>query len=394
MNPQAIVGGLTLISMISAITYLNISGEKKEEEITVNTKRMSLMSASEAADASSNEIEIESGDSVDKEAFENITGNKVSMDKKTSSLMDDLENNMVGREKKEVPLEATQNENEKQRQPIQANVGMDDDFFDDAKKTQETPDVSQEDFREIIADRTPYVPPKETNSKFKRAVRNVAPREITKTVDEDSEILMAMNGFSNLETIEGRKVNQRIGIKSGCRVLAVVDDAFELVAGDKQTTTLSIVAPLQGCPNGFPDGVKLLAEASASKANQRINLKVTSCSDKFQRNKSLSCQGVVKDIRGVNGLEPRIYSESGWKIVARTVSSLVSTFILSDITEVAVTAGTVSTQGQGNKIRESVASAVVQAGEQIAGSFRSEPILNVSSRAVVQVLFTKDTEQW
>ena len=390
MNHYAIIVGV----MIGGITLtLLIPSGESTDEVTVNTKNMSLMEALEGVDASSNQIEIESGDSVSKEALENITGNNVIIDENKPSLLESFEEKAsVGREEKAVSLESTQQE---LQDTEEQKTSLDAEFFDDTKKgTAQTPDVSQESFQEIIADRTPYIPPKESNPNFKRAVRNVAPQETPKTVDEDSEVLMAMNGFSNLETIEGRKVNQRIGIKSGCRVLAVVDDAFELVSGDKQTTTLSIVAPLQGCPNGFPDGVKLLAEASASKANQRINLKVTSCSDKFQRNKSLSCQGVVKDIRGVNGLEPRIYSESGWKIVARTVSSLVSTFILSDITEVAVTAGTVSTQGQGNKIRESVASAVVQAGEQIAGSFRSEPILNVSSRAVVQVLFTKDTEQW
>lgn len=258
-------------------------------------------------------------------------------------------------------------------------------------KAESQPGIKKEEFLVMVADRDKMPPPPAGNE---RDESRGSARAVSSEESNDPLDLMAK--VATHKIVEGRKIAMSgRQIKNGCRVLALVDDSFSLVAGEPSPTTLTVFGVLSGCGNGFPDGVKLVGEASANKNETRIHVKITACSDQKSSNQTLPCVGIAKDLQKGDGLRADIYSKAGWSIVTGAASTFLAGIALEKMTTSVTEKGAMVDATQSNRVLQAFANAIVSTGEELKKGFdKAGTVLEVEKRSFVQVLFTEDAGPW
>ncbi|BBH54633.1 hypothetical protein [Fluviispira sanaruensis] len=204
-------------------------------------------------------------------------------------------------------------------------------------------------------------------------------------------LLLASNG--TLTSLQGRDTS--IGaagyqIKAGTRVLALLPDGLTITSGGPQPTSLSVIGPLDDFL--FPSGYIITANALLNPSEDKIYIETNFCASKNNRIKSVSCKGVIKDIRGYTGLSGDIYNNSVWSAVVAFSGATLASIPLSRIERSATINGTIENVSVANTINASLAQGIQSVTQNIQKGFdKSGTQITIPQNSIVHILFTQDT---
>ncbi len=204
-------------------------------------------------------------------------------------------------------------------------------------------------------------------------------------------LLLASNG--TLTSLQGRDTS--IGaagyqIKAGTRVLAMLPDGLTITSGGPQHTSLVVIGPLDDFL--FPSGYIITANALLNPSEDKIYIETNFCASKNNRIKSVSCKGVIKDIRGYTGLSGDIYNKSFWSAVVAFSGATLASIPLSRIERTATINGTIENVSVANTINASLAQGIQSVTQNIQKGFdKSGTQITIPQNSIVHILFTQDT---